>query len=438
VASKPKPPAAKTIKTFFNAIERGEVDKVTAQLAKGFDPNIRFDRGYGDEPALVHAAGCRDGLPCVRALLDAGADVRATSKRGATALHAACSRKQLAIVEALLAAGATLDARTSDGKTPYMVATDARIRKALRARGAPPLAGGRPLSPRVVANAKNIDVERGAIGADADGNMWFAGYNGLFCHDGKTTTRYVFEETFATDSVGAGPPGTVYFATNWGLLRFAHGAFTLFDAGTSELFDPHITYMRTSPDGRPYLLSYESEADHKHISVFDGDTFVVLEPGVDFPPELEIQCLAFDDRGELAIGADGALAFKRDGAWVVERKLTDSVFAPKIYDIVVDGDVMWLGTQSGVLEYRAGETRVHKTPNLAKCLCADGDSLWIGMYFGGLGRLTHGELVIIAKEDSELPHEDVEGVVRARDGTVWIHAGGGVATIRDGVVRRFD
>src|SRR5262249_47347717 len=269
----------------------------------------------------------------------------------------------------------------------------------------PALAGGRKLTARVVENAKNIDVERGAIGPDADGNMWFGGYKGLFRHDGNATTRYVFEETFAVDSIAAGPPGTVYFATNWGLLRFAGGEFTLFDAETSELFDPHLVYMRTSPDGRPHLLSYESEADYKHISVFDGETFRVLEPGVDFPAELEISCLAFDAAGELVIGAKGALAFKRDGAWGVERTLTDSPFALSIYDIVLDHGVMWLGTQRGVLEYRDGTTRRHATPNLAKCLCADGDSMWIGMYFGGLGRLTNGELVTIAKEGSELPHE---------------------------------
>src|SRR5262249_36957340 len=159
--------------------------------------------------------------------------------------------------------------------------------------------------------------------------------------------------------------------------------------------------------------------DHKHISVFDGETFRALEPGVDFPAELEISCLAFDAAGELVIGAEGALALHRDGKWVIERKLGEAVFRAKSYDIVVDRDVMWLGTQSGVLEYRAGSARLHKTPNLAKHLCADGESLWIGMYFGGLGRLTNGELVTIAKEGSELPHEDVEGVVRAKDGTVW-------------------
>jgi ligand-binding sensor domain-containing protein len=433
-----KPPAPKTIKAFFNSIRRGEVDKVTAQLAKGFDPNIRFDDGYGEEPVLVHAAGCRGGLPCVRVLLDAGADVRAANKRGFTALHEACRTKQLDIVEALLARDAPIDTRANDGETPYMVAPDPRIRKLLRARGAPALVGGRKLEPRVVANAKNVDVERGAIGADADGNMWFGGYNGLFRYDGSTMTRFVFEETFAVDSIGAGPPGTVFFATNWGLLRFAQGTFTLFNIATSELFDHHIVYMRTSPDGRPHMLSYEGEADYKHISVFDGETFRALEPGVDFPAELEIECIAFDGSGELVIGAVGALAFKRDGAWVVERELSDSPFSSKIYDIVIDRDVMWLGTQSGVLEYREGKARPHKTPNLAKCLCADGDSLWIGMYYGGLGRLVNGELVTIAKESSELPDEDVEGLVRARDGTVWIHAGAGVAAIRGGVVRRFD
>lgn len=442
MATKPakpkKPPAPRTIKSFFKLIAEDKVDDVKAQLAKGMDPNIRFDRGYGEETALAHA--CGRGTACLEALLDAGADVNAKGRLGQTALHAACDDKNLGAVELLIARGATLDAEDDHGKTPYALASSAPVRALLKRHGARgmPAPGGKVLTARVVENAKNIDVERGAIGIGGDGKVWFVGYKGLFRNDGASITRFVFEESMAFGAVAAGPPGVTYFATNWGLLQLANDTFTLFDTENSELFDQHLTDLRASPDGKAYTVSYESEADHKHISVFDGKTFQTLAPGVDFPPELEIKCLAFDARGELVIGAEGAIAYRRDGEWHVDRELEGTGFSAHVYDIAVDGDTWWIGTQSGVIEYRPDGQKFHKTPNLAKCLCKAGDSLWIGMYFGGLGRLRDGVLTVIEKETSELPHEDVEGVVRDRDGKVWIQAGGGVAYVDGDDVRRFD
>jgi hypothetical protein len=443
MATKPakpkKPPAPRTIKSFFKLIAEDKVDDVKAQLAKGMDPNIRFDRGYGEETALQQACN-RGSLGCAEVLLDAGAEVNATGRRGYTALHTACDSTNLTTVELLLARGATIEAETEDGKTPYALASSAPIRALLKRHGARgmPAPGGKVLTARVVEGAKNVDVERGAIGVGGDGKVWFVGYKGLFRNDGTTITRFVFEDSMAFGAVQPGPSGVTYFATNCGLLQFANDTFTLFTSDNSELFDQHLTDLYTSPDGKAYTVSYESEADHKHISVFDGQTFQTLAPGVDFPPELEIKCLAFDTRGELIIGAEGALAYRRAGEWHVDRELHESVFSAHLYDIAVDGDTWWIGTQSGVIEYRPDRKAFHKTPALAKCLCKDGDSLWIGMYFGGLGRLRNGELTVIEKASSELPHEDVEGLVRDRDGKVWIRAGGGVAYIDGDDVRRFD
>lgn len=434
-----KPPAERTIKSFFKSLETGRVDDVKKQLAK-LDPNLRYNTGYGEKPALVAAAGARQPeLACVTLLLDAGADLTATDSRGRTALHAACDEGNLAIVELLIARGASIQAKDAAGLTPYAYATQVEIRKALRAHGDPGFGprGGRVLAPRVQANAKNMEIARGALGVDRDGRVWFAGYSGIFCHDGKTMTRYVFEESFATCAVAAGPPGVVYFATNWGLLEFRAGVFTLFGSRDSEVFDQHVTGAWGAPDGRVYLLHYESERTHKHVTVFDGTTFTVLTPGEDFPGEIEIECLAFDHAGELVLGGDEVLARRRAGAWHVERTFGDVVWSPRVYDAIVGPDTSWIATSHGLVVERGGAFSVVELPSAPRTLCKDGGTIWIG-YRGGIARLDGETLTPIAKEDSELPDDQVERLVRAPDGRIWIHAEAHAYTLEGNQVRRFD
>jgi hypothetical protein len=185
----------------------------------------------------------------VRILLDAGADIAGTSSHGNTALHAACDEGCLEIVELLLERGASLDAKNKEGLRPYALANKAPIRKFLRAKGDPGIGprGGKILEPKVTANAKNMEVSRGAIGIDREGGVWFGGYSGLFRYDGKAMTRYSFEESIAIGNIDPGPPGVVYIATNWGLIEFKNDTFTLFRSEDSELFGNHITDMATAP-----------------------------------------------------------------------------------------------------------------------------------------------------------------------------------------------
>jgi Ankyrin repeats (3 copies) len=434
-----KPPAERTIKSFFKLLELGKLDDVEKQLPK-LGPNLRYNTGYGEEPALVAAAGARAAnVDVVRVLLDAGAEIEGTDSRGQTALHAACKEGSLGIVELLVDRGASLTAKTEDGLRPYALAKTAPIRKRLRAAGDPGFGprGGKTLKPKVHANAKNMEISRGALGLDREGGAWFGGYSGLFRYDGKAMTRYAFEESIAISSIDPGPPGVVYIATNWGLIEFNDNTFTLFSSENSELFDNHITDMSTAPDGRAYIVSYESGADHKHITVFDGTTFTVLEPGVDFPADLEITCLVFDQAGELAIGANNAFTTRRDGAWHVEREF-GGVYSARIYDAIVERDAAWIATSHGLIVYRDGAYSMIRMPtDAAYTVCKDGDAVWIG-YREGIGRLVGTELSTIAKAGSELPDDDVKRIVRAPDGRVWIHAGAGAAYLENGEIRRFD
>jgi hypothetical protein len=472
--AKPKPPSQKTpsqktIKSFFKLISLDLAPKVASQLASGFDPNVTFDaNNYGAQTPLMYALD-RQKHACVRVLLDANADVTATGpgggvlhevrdagiakeliergasvhvkdQHGRTPLHVACANKQLEIVALLLEHGAVVDEPDNEGKTPYASASNVEIRALLKRHGAKGFGGGggKIITPTISKTTwKDVELDRGTIGVARNGCVWFGSYSGLVCFDGVELTRHVFAESFAYDSIAAGPGDVLYISTNWGLLQLQDGEFRLFSSDNSELFDNHLVYMRTNASGHPYLLAYESGSEEKHITIFDGTSFSVLSPGKDFPTGLEASCLAFDAAGALVIGSRNGLAVQRDGVWTVITEFGERSFPPHIYDLAFDGGTMWIGTQDGVYTYRDRKFTKHSTPTLAKRLCIAGDSVWIGMYYGGLGRLRKtGELTVMKQADSVLPHDDVEDVVCAPDGAIWIHAGRDVARIRNEQLER--
>lgn len=114
-------------------------------LQAGIDPNVRDDRGVtvlmsvNNQPEYVQLlveqgaeVNARDhsgetalmgaDARSTEILLKAGADPRATSNAGTTALHTAASRGDTETIRLLLQAGADVNARRKDGETPLLAA----------------------------------------------------------------------------------------------------------------------------------------------------------------------------------------------------------------------------------------------------------------------------------------------------------------------------
>ncbi len=245
-------------------------------------------------------------------------------------------------------------------------------------------------------------------------------------------TSFRFDDELVFTGIAAGPPGVVYFATGSGLVRFTSGAFTLL---RPQRLGPAIRHLATSPSGDAVFATAAGELGL--IGRFDGRELRVLSPAVDFPPELDITALGFDDAGELVIGAAGAVAVRPGGTWTVIRALNaTSTFAPTIDEIAAAAGAVWLASPAGVYEYRGGTFALHRTDRPVVCLCVDDDELWFGMRAGGLGRLRAGEGSVFQPGGTLLPHEDVTDLVRGPDGRIWVLASGGIAFIREGEIER--
>jgi hypothetical protein len=458
----------RALKALFKYIQLGLIDKVRENVGT-VDLTAEYDDGFGSRTPLNFALRCNNS-DIVRLLLDAGADptgrdselltplhdvhdaalaalliergadVNARATEGTTPLHLACVRDDIDVVTVLLDHGAEVDAVDDEGRSAYRRTDDMKVRDLLLSRGSIglPHTNGKAIAALLsTAELDTVRADRGCVGVDALGNVWFWGYSGMHRYDGEQVTRYDFEEHFAVDSIIAGPEGTVYFATNAGLLRYQDGEFRLYTSDDSALHNSHITYATGDGNGRVYIIGY-GDRSTEYMSVFDGTAFTLLRSDVDFPSGLEIQCLAFDRDGGMIIGTrDGGVAWRKGDVWErIERFNEVWQFGLTVYDIVVTPQEYWFGTVHGV--YRlAGGPAENLPVGLAQHLCWDGASLWIGTNNYGLTRFRDDELTTIGRDETGPTLDTVEGLALGADGRLWLTTDdGAIFFVADGVVHR--
>lgn len=98
-------------------------DAVRLLLSRGADAHARSHNALANQP--LHACIAMQGsLASAEALIEYGADVKATQSGGVTPLHLAAAQGKPRMVQLLLQHGASPAARTEDGKTPVDLARE--------------------------------------------------------------------------------------------------------------------------------------------------------------------------------------------------------------------------------------------------------------------------------------------------------------------------
>ncbi len=129
----PDQPDSRGFLPILDAIRAGSAAAVSALLDLGADPCRRPHYGLMRGATLLHNAADNGNSDSIHALINAGAEVDATTASGWTALMVAARRGHLDAVHELLRAGANQDLRNAQGQTAIAVAQKVRRVKVARA-----------------------------------------------------------------------------------------------------------------------------------------------------------------------------------------------------------------------------------------------------------------------------------------------------------------
>lgn len=382
------------------------------------------------KPEALLKAYQRNDFEKMKALIEAGVDANAQLPGARTPLHLAVSAERVELVELLIARGANLEARDDEQRTPYMVTGHPTIRAALKKAGAKGLdeTNGHALKPKTKkARPSSAEVDGGALGVDAKGDLWLAGHEGIQRWDGKTLTRFEFEESFSVERIVPGVKGQLFFSTNWGIVTFDGKSWRLVSSEDSELHDQHITDFAVDRRGVAYALGYGGEEKvDRPISRYDGAQVTVLLPGVDFPKGLETKTVAFDEKNQMVFLTSEGLRFPDGKKWFPGGNEFDRV--------VFDGATVWGDAgYMGLFRRTGGSTKKFDFDDGVEALCLAGKTMWVG----NSGGLHHIDGDRVSKLDGYFP-DGVDGLALGKNGTLWVSSDGKPFSVVKGVVRTLE
>lgn len=165
----------------FQAVEKSDLARVKALLAKGANPNGVDETGSTPLMLTIQNRGS-NALPIIQALLAKGANPNIKNKQGRVALHDAVYTHSVPLIQALIRKGANVNVSEQYGQTPLERAVemkDVAVAKILLDAGAK-----QRLTPHhqpmltTAASAGNIEIAKILLARGAKVNESAAGYPG--------------------------------------------------------------------------------------------------------------------------------------------------------------------------------------------------------------------------------------------------------------------
>jgi diguanylate cyclase (GGDEF)-like protein len=299
---------------------------------------------------------------------------------------------------------------------------------------------------------------------DQTGYIWVGTDNGLFRYDGNRFRGFSHADGLPNSEIlgmAESPQGVLWVATQGGIVRSDGHKFKVVDGTKKEAFqavafdgsgnvylEHNAGIIRGQADGAGwYRFSDVAKGPMSALFVNgddvwfarDGDLWHLRgqkEDKIGSPAGLPIEqwtAIAKDSQGNLWVRSATHL-FERPGtqARFVDRSegITHAT-RPRLF--ADSHGRLFVSSDSGVVIFRGGTRTIidpeHGLPSdtVAPILMDRGDSLWLGMFGGGLvRRLGHGEWLSWQKADGLL-HNSVWAVHHDRSGRLWVGTSGGLS-----------
>jgi len=231
--------------------------------------------------------------------------------------------------------------------------------------------------------------------------------------------------------------GYIWVGTQAGIARFDGVRFVAFNMeNTPELPGLWTSALLTDRQDRLWIATYKGLAMHEK-----GRFHRVVTADSSYGP-LDVQALALDARGSVLAGTPLGVFRVQQDKLVLAHALPGPAQA-----LLVEGEGIWVGSRGGVYRIVDGKLRFEPLPDadatVGRLLRAQG-RLWAGsnhgLFFRDADNAADGAWhryagdVPQSRRLGELP---VQALYEDRDRNLWVATIGGLARLRDGVVREF-
>ena len=213
--------------------------------------------------------------------------------------------------------------------------------------------------------------------------------------------------------------GTLWMATQKGVLKFASGRLSHFTAADGVSNDD-VRILHEDRDGNLWIGTMGGGL----VRLSKG-TFSRLSSEEGFVGD-QVEVLFEDREGSLWVGTDdGGLHRLKDGKFTVIGK-PEGLSHDLVWGIYQDRQgAVWIGTDNGMNRLADGKvTSYFKKDGLSNTIVqtfyedSAGD-LWVGTWGGGVGRMRKGKFLPFPHQE-ELSSDYVTDIVGDRSGTLWI------------------
>ncbi len=272
-----------------------------------------------------------------------------------------------------------------------------------------------------------------AIAIDQTGNIWAGGsYSGLFKFSSNTWTGYnSTSSNLLHDDIQdilVDNSNNIWTANYKGVSVFNGSTFTNYDTANASFDGSTVYALGKDNNGVIWLSSVNGSFGYQGITTFDGSTWNNL---TGYPSQVaggEFSDFAFNSGNETWI-ASGTGITKFGSTFTFYPKAVTGLWSSSC--VAIDGSSnMWAGGFDGILKYTGSTWTMYEnvadlglTSNtLYYDICVDGNLLWIGTS-SGLLKFDRNSGTILANynaSNSPLTNNCVTKIVKDVNGNIWM------------------
>jgi ligand-binding sensor domain-containing protein len=278
-----------------------------------------------------------------------------------------------------------------------------------------------------------------SIGLGIDDEVFIGTPGGLvnpsrvYTYSGATWDELDWLSSFQQMEVS--PLGHVAIASASGVYHYDEIDYTFYDSENSGLTANDITCIDVDADGNEYAgMTAAGLLFDGGLAIYDGSTWTSYTQSEAPLPADDVVSVLKDEDGPVYIGTVNGLVTKAGDTWTVYD--TDNSEIPDNHPVLMataPGQPIWIAFNNGSLATFDGQdfnTFTDPMPAgfpdaVISAMLFDNETLWVGFNDEGIGKFDGTTWTFYNTSNSELPHNDITGMVLDSEGKIWISTDGG-------------